>query len=109
VKPIRLIKDSNEVVLQCEHGKRWPPGHARLGIPFEVLRQRRQISEVEYQRLQTWQRTCGLLEMVPSRCTECPAALVETEDGPVPYLEREPRSPAPPFMIRKKAIRCRES
>ena len=74
-----------------------------------VLRGRGQITETQYQRLQTWQERCGLLQMDWSRCSCCPDALVETEDGLVPYVRQQPRSVAPPFMRRKKAIRCRKN
>jgi len=81
MKPLVIKTDGNEVTLHCTHADKWPPGHARLDEPFDSQRERGFISEAKYQRLQVWERNCGLMEMSEEKCPGCKLVLVEQEGG----------------------------
>lgn len=79
----------------CRNAKVWPPSHALLEDSFQLLRDNKEITELEYERLRTWERVCGLTEMKASKCMTCPHLL--NEEGvaintgpptPLPYATK---------------------
>jgi len=80
--------DRHIVHLRCLHEKQFPPGIALLDENPEALRAKGMISDVEYQKYQTWQRVCNRTEMLTEvtaeqaeqamkPCQDCDLCLVE--------------------------------
>ena len=60
---------------RCGNACFWPPLEIEcLGGSAEDLRYA--VPDVVYQRLKTWERVCGLMEMSPSKCPSCPLLVV---------------------------------
>lgn len=63
---------AGNLVIACEHWKTWPPITAWTGSSAEELRKQGVVSDVEVQRIQVWERVCGLKEMDEGKCMTCP-------------------------------------
>ena len=104
LKPLVLPEGAG--TLHCRHRARWPPGHARMGEPFLLLRASGQIDENKFQQLQVWERVCGLLSMKAEKCPTCPHALVENTDGQlVPLVVETDKLRPPPYIKVKPYVR----
>lgn len=68
----------------CAHWRTFPPPGA--GGDIEMLRHSRTITTEQYQRLQVWERECGLLEMAQTKCLTCPHVRRVKMKHPVPVL-----------------------
>ena len=66
--------------LACEHWKTWPPLAASLQRSADELRALGMIDAVEHQRVQVWERRCGLKAMSGDKCPTCPHVLKVTSD-----------------------------
>lgn len=72
MKPLPVVVDGETVTYACAHWANFPAKGAGFPEPAEVLRARKLLTEVEYQRFNTWVRECGLLRMEEDKCLKCP-------------------------------------
>ncbi len=70
------VETGLDVKLVCKHRTLWPPALMRLGINPEVMWRSGEMSQHDYQQIETWQKVCGLLEM-GAKCQACPLAMTE--------------------------------
>lgn len=110
MKPLVVVSTEGDAQqYRCAYEFQWPPGHARVGDNFGYLRATSLITEAEYQRLQVWERVCGLLKMDPDKCLTCPHIRLETNKGLVEVVgEAGVPIVGPPCSRRLKAIRSRK-
>lgn len=81
MKPIKITDgEGAELTIACEHWKVWPPTAVLLGQTIDELRARKVIDDAAYQRIQVYQRVCGLKGMDPEVCMECPHVRKVTSD-----------------------------
>lgn len=85
---LRSLKTETDT-LCCAHWKEWPPREI-LANPDETsedLYRSGEIGPVGFQRIQTWEKVCGLLEMAASKCLQCPfVRKLEIKPPRVPVL-----------------------
>jgi hypothetical protein len=74
------------VSLTCSMGRVWPPILLRVYEDIEDIRHEESMDA--YQRVQVWQRVCGLGEMSSDKCPSCPHVLRDGE--PTPKSEGSP-------------------
>ena len=73
-----IERDGKRQTLVCVHWRLFPPPGADSIDPVKAF-QAKVISPTEYQRLQVWQRICGLLKMKSDKCQTCEhARILET-------------------------------
>ena len=83
---------------ECRLANLWPPAAARLEETPEELRDAKELDEDKYQRLKTWERLCGQLEMKWEVCCACERLLVNGQ----PREEPNHFNPPPPTHRRMK-------
>lgn len=104
MKPIVV----DNIIYHCQYEMQWPPAHAWTTDTPAYLRGTGAISEVDFQRIQVWQRVCGIRKMDMARCQSCPHLMIETAKGMVSAKEVEkPATMLPPCGRRPKAIRTK--
>lgn len=64
--------DDKKVQLACAHWRNFPPKGVGLGHTPEELRATKRLDEAEYSRFKIWEKVCGLIEMDPAKCLQCP-------------------------------------
>ncbi len=58
------------VSLMCKHEEQWPPAFIYLDDNIEILRQREQVTELDYEAIKVWKAQCGKKNM-DDNCAEC--------------------------------------
>jgi len=79
MKPFKIVVSElspEPVTLRCTHAKLWPPPLMTLDLDIEQMWTGGEISQHDYQQIETWKRICGLLEM-GEKCVGCPLAKLE--------------------------------
>ena len=79
MKPFKIVVpdlSTEPVTLRCTHAKLWPPPLMTLNIDIEQMWAGGEISQHDYQQIETWRRICGVLEM-GLKCVGCPLAKLE--------------------------------
>lgn len=61
--------------LTCAQGTVWPPG--RIKVHGSAEEARPHVTEEEYQRLQVYEKVCGLNQMAELKCLTCPQLVVD--------------------------------
>lgn len=78
--PILSESEQDLQTIRCTHERSWPPPLVRLGVDAEAMWRNGEISQHDFQQIDTWKRACGLLEMA-EKCITCPLAKVEKVRG----------------------------
>jgi hypothetical protein len=70
--------NNKPVTLGCAHWRSFPPRAAALAAVSspEELRAKKIMDEPEYQRFKVWQKICGLTQIDPEKCLQCPHARI---------------------------------
>lgn len=79
MKPKKILipeLSDKEVVLRCTHERLWPPPLMKLDVNIEAMWSAGDISQHDYQQIETWKRVCGKME-IGGKCVTCPLAKVE--------------------------------
>lgn len=79
---IKAELKGEERTLVCAHWRNFPPKGSHEDP--EEGRASKSITGPEYQRIQVWQRICGLQRMDESKCVSCPHVL---------YVKHKPLGP----------------
>jgi len=67
---MQAIQIDNDVFI-CALHKEFPPTGARSDLSPDDLRRYHQISDAGYNKIQVWQRICGLYKMDMNKCRSC--------------------------------------
>lgn len=86
MRMIRTELDGEKVQLACAHWRSFPPSSALGSKAAAELWQKQKISEAEFQRHQIWEKICGLLEMDPKKCLQCPHVRIAKFQKHLPVL-----------------------
>lgn len=92
LKPLETEYRGRRIVLECTHKKIFPPPqmYGATDEDIDNLWRQGNLSQNEYQLLQTWQEKCHLMVMGP-RCLDCPLALKQNPRPGRPHvIETEP-------------------
>lgn len=95
---LRIAHEGQQQTLVCLHWRAFPPPGAASTDAVGDWRAKN-LSNTEFQRLQVWQRICGLLKMTQDKCLTCShARFLDTSDQGQPPMYVSPegtkRSPA---------------
>lgn len=109
MKPTKMLIPQyaeNEVTIRCKHGRLWPPPLVTLDVDIQTMWASGEISQHDYQQIETWERICGLKEM-SSKCFSCPLALIEVPHMGVEHHGRVDLKPLLEVLQKHKAQRVK--
>ena len=97
MRPYKTTFQGKEVSFACAHWRSFPPIEAYQGEGADALRAAGVIDDVQRQRVQVWERVCGLLRMDDSKCRTCPhVRWVEVRQAHPPTMIFSPGKEQPP-------------
>ncbi len=79
MKPLKIVVpdlSTEPVLIRCTHSKLWPPPLVTLDVNIKQMWVGGEISQHDYQQIETWQRVCGVVEM-GMKCVGWPLARLE--------------------------------
>jgi hypothetical protein len=87
MRPYKTTHQGKQVSFACLHWRSFPPVEAYLPESADELRASGAITDVQRQRVQVWEKTCGLLRMDDDKCRTCPhVRWVEVRQAAAPTM-----------------------
>jgi len=105
MKPLKTTPpdETKTFTLRCTHEKMWPPPLTLLNVDIRAMWRTGEISQHDYQQIETWEKVCGLKAM-GDKCIDCPLAKIELPH-PGAGQNRVELEPLPGWLKERKRLR----